>query len=512
MIPRQIVTLLILLGVFVFALISFSSQNYALLILGILTPPVLILASRLKNIGMAVIALYYSTWTLPGLPMDLQLYQVMILFFILVAIAQRIVVKQESPRPPGIRWAQLFVILLLVVLYVRGIGFRMLGDDKVGGAAYVHIFIALLFYFLSGVLVLSPQQWRRAIITMVAFIFISFLLHLSVILSGGSFWYPLLFMKVTFALRETFSALQQDASTTRWSIIQPFVIVYMVPVLFFAFNKRNAKYYILFFLVSIVCALLSGLRSLLLQTLIFMALYIIFSSRRRMLAAMGILCAGLLGLGLLISFSEHLPFGVQRVLTMVPGVQVSSAAEIDARQTIEWRLSLWRVALADIHNYFWIGRGFAYDYGAFLSSIQHQFSKWDYVRSAVIAGDFHLGPLDIVYMLGIPIFLAIVGWVATDLIWHLRRQKTSWRSLTLRRYHFAFLVQFSSYLLLYCFSGSARYMLPTIFFYLAVLHGLAISDGHAEDDTSPSSNSDVRPTQHILTGSVSSAAIGRQAP
>jgi hypothetical protein len=109
-----------------------------------------------------------------------------------------------------------------------------------------------------------------------------------------------------------------------------------------------------------ILVLLSGFRSgigYLLVVFIVSALL-----RRKYLDVMVVALVGLLGVSaLLLSGSvRSLPFGVQRVLSVLP-IEVSAAARADAENSSEWRFEMWRLALTTdryIQNKM-LGDGFA---------------------------------------------------------------------------------------------------------------------------------------------------------
>ena len=143
MLPRQLITAILLLCVLAFAFFAYSIGSYMLLAIGVLLPPLLMFSARVDLIAFWVVALYLSTLTLPGMPIDLQMYQLMMVFFVIAAMAQRIVVKWPYPTPPGRGWVLLLIVFLAVLIRIRGLGLRVMGGSLVGGAAYVHLFLAM---------------------------------------------------------------------------------------------------------------------------------------------------------------------------------------------------------------------------------------------------------------------------------------------------------------------------------------------------------------------------------
>ena len=335
--PRQFITALILLGVLVFTLFAYSMGSYILLLLGIVVPAVLVFGTRLDLVFVAVVALSLSSLTIPGMPVDLYLYQVMMAFFVAMAIARHSIQKERYPKPPGRLWAQAFLAVLIMVIMFRGMGFRMFGGAKAGGAVYVQFLITILFYLLSGAVILPEKKWRVSVILMALMTLVPFLLQLVVILSQGKIWQPLLFVRMGSGLQETFSAYGSGGEATRWTILSSLANVYLVAAVLWPFRRPYLKHYALFFGLSLIVSVMSGYRHATLIVATFMVLFMMIQTRRPVLIATLLLAAGVVGILILIPIVDHLPFAAQRVLTMVPGVHVSGVAEIQASYTVEWR-------------------------------------------------------------------------------------------------------------------------------------------------------------------------------
>lgn len=103
---------------------------------------------------------------------------------------------------------------------------------------------------------------------------------------------------------------------------------------------------VLFVVVAAGCimVLLSGFRS----GVAYLAVVFIVSSlvRRKPMDVVVLGIFGVLGLAVLLMSGKvrSLPFGVQRVLSVLP-VEVSSAAREDAENSTEWRIEMWKLAL-----------------------------------------------------------------------------------------------------------------------------------------------------------------------
>lgn len=475
--PPQLITALLLLGVFVFTLIAFSVGSYILLLLGIIAPALFVFGTRLDLVLVAVVALSLSSLTIPGMPVDLYLYQIMMAFFVVMAIARYSIQKERSPKPPGRLWAQAFLAVLIIVIMFRGMGFRMFGGAKAGGAVYVQVLITILFYLLSGAVTLPDKKWRTSVVLMALLTLAPFLLQLVVILSRGAIWQPLLFVRMGTGLRETFAASASGSEATRWTILASLASIYLVAAILWPFRRPYLKRYALFFGLSLVVSVMSGYRHATLIVATFIVLFIMIQTSRPILVAALLLAAGVVGILILIPIVDHLPFAAQRVFTMVPGVHVSGVADIQASYTMEWRRLLWKMAIADMNQYLLIGKGYAYDYAVYGARMTMPlFSQADEVRAYLITGDLHQGALDMLYNLGVPGFVVFLGWVITEIVWHGRRQAREWHSVDMRRYHLVFLLLMTVNALQAFLAGISRNFLVTLPFQMAILHTLVLSD------------------------------------
>ena len=411
------------------------------------------------------------------MPVDLYLYQVMMAFFILMTIARYAIQKERYPKPPGQLWAYAFLAVLIMVVMFRGMGLRMLGGVKAGGAIYIQVLIAILFYLSSGTVTLPEKKWRVSIILMALLTLVPFLLQLVVVLSRGKIWQPLLFVRMGSGLWETVSAYGSGSEATRWTILSSLGNVYLAAAVLWPFRRPYFKYYAVIFGLSLIASVMSGYRHSTLIVTMFIALFMMIQTKRPVLIAALLLAAGAVGILILIPIVDHLPFAAQRVLTMVPGVHVSGVAEMQATSTIEWRRLLWNLALADMRPYLLIGKGYAYDYSAFgARMMMPHFSPADEVRGYLISGDLHQGTLDLLYNLGIPGFVVSLIWVIKEIVWHSRRQMKEWQSPNLRRYHLVFLLSMAINALQGFLAGISRNFLVTLPFQMAILHILASSD------------------------------------
>jgi len=479
-IPRQLLIPLLLMGVFFFVLYAQLKQDYILLAFGSVLPFAFLLLSRLDLLFMSVIAFYFSELTIRYLPMNLMLYQICMIMYVALAAAQRIVGKKRVSVSPCLIIGWAFIAWIFLLIHVRGHAMSFLGSSQVGGAAYIHTFIAFGFYVFAGYGVLTEKQWRLSIIVMIEMMFLIFFLNMTVILTHGKFWYPLIFMKPNFGLMDTFIGFAGGEKTTRWSVAGPLVTLYLIPAFMWPFSgKSNYFKYTVFVLLSLTAALISGGRFHLITLVYFISIFSVLSSKKPFKTGFFLVLTGGIILAVLVVLAPLLPYGAQRTLSMIPGAQVSAAAKMSAHQTMTWRFELWHMFIENLHKYLIVGRGFGFSESQHIQALMsYSFnSLWRQVYSTYIGGHSHQGILDLVFFLGLPGALLFLLWIFAEAIRHIRLHYSTWFSPAFRQYHLALTAFFLTHVLQHLtIHGGIRTFLAKLIFFMALLQAIVISD------------------------------------
>ncbi|NCD41038.1 MAG: hypothetical protein EOL88_03010 [Bacteroidia bacterium] len=475
-----------IVGLFILLLITAMLGGNYIVMSVVAMAPFCLLLLRKDIVAVLCITFYLSSFYYVGLPMNLELYQLFMVLFVILAGAERIIKKRCISFPPHLKMGLLFMGWLVIIVAIRGPAISLLGSSDVGGAVYVHSFIAFGMYVFSGYLRLTERQWRIALVTMLGMVALQFFLNLVVVLSHGIFWYPLAFIKVGHGLADTYAGYANDISTTRWSIFQPVVLIYMVPVLFWPCRSRlNYIVYGLFFMISVLIALFSGFRTSLTHVGAFVFIFFVINARKAFRAAVLLILIGALTLGIASVFAEHMPFGVQRVLSIVPGVTVGHEAGKAASSTLLWRKALWTMVIDNLPKYALCGRGFGYSLDEYRHALfGYSFgSIWRTVYCAYIGGHMHQGVLDMLLFLGPIGGLLLVSWLISELVGNIRIHYQAWNNERFKRYHLAFTVYyFVSILQFVVFEGRIQIAMIHLMFQMAVLRGLIVSDKNNTND------------------------------
>ena len=375
----------------------------------------------------------------------------------------------------------LFLLLAIVVLtawFRGGIGLRSLGSANYGGKSYVYLIAAILGYFT-----LTSQRIPRHRAGLYAGAF--FVSGLTAVVPnlayfGGPRWEVLFnFFPALYALDQAKADYSLDTSLTR---------IYGLTVAGFAlyswllcrygtrglFQPRRPWRVLLLLLAFGIC-LSSGFRGLLLLFLVTLALQMYFEGlfRPRVLLVSGVVFA--LAAAIALPNAEKLPMVVQRTISFLP-VNISPIARMNAESSSQWRLGMWRDVLPMVPQYLLVGKG----YGINRTDLEfiYENSRRGYgeqYAGAIIANDYHSGPLTLVIPLGIGGVLAF-GWFVVVALRYLYRNYRQ-GDPELRRINTFLLAYFIARLFSFLFIFGA---FPTDFFVFTGTIGLSVSLNGAE--------------------------------
>jgi hypothetical protein len=261
------------------------------------------------------------------------------------------------------------VVLQLVAIgqaYVRNpTGLLMFGGDVAGGKSYFLFVVAVMAYF--GISLAKPDKkvFKRVVILMIlAAIGDGLLITISEKSANVAAAVLPIYSNVSFhaaaggdVVRDLaisrgglgYSYLGKALAMPCICLLRPLLALSPTRPLFFAATMTGGA-----------LMLLSGFRS----GAAYLAVVFIVSAmmRRKISDVVVVAFASIMALAVLLMSGSlrELPFGVQRVLSILP-VDVSSAAKADAEDSTRWRVEMWKLALGTdryIHNKLW-GDGFA---------------------------------------------------------------------------------------------------------------------------------------------------------
>lgn len=322
--------------------------------------------------------------------------------------------KTFLPVPEMTRPILLLVAVVLgTACYRGGIGIKALGGSAFGGKDYALILDAVLGYFALTAGQIASSKSRK----MVGMFFLSgttSVLSNIVYTLGPAFYFFYYFVPSGFAVGQAASDYGL-ASSDRIQGLAPACIntfcfllaIYGIRGLF-----NLAKPWRLFFLlITAGASFFTGFRSIVVLLSLIFAFQFYFEGllRTRLLPVMvGIsvcVCVSVL------FFANRLPMAVQRAISFLP-VNVDSAARADALGSSEWRFQMWAVVWKEVPKYLLIGKGYGIDPTELylLSEASRSGGGISDYEIAMLAGDYHNGPLSVLVPFGVAGSVAFL-WV-----------------------------------------------------------------------------------------------------
>lgn len=335
---------------------------------------------------------------LPGSPPPWTLFTAVVVAMFIIRFALR--------RPDfswRFSWLDVAVLLQLVAVgqaFVRNpTGLMVMGGDTAGGKPYFLFGIAVIAYFCLAMVKPNEKTIRWAVISAI----VLFILDGAILTISD--WVPAFAtlvipiysnVNLTSAFGE---AVAIDLATVRGGVgFSQLGRGLALPVLYMArpLNCLNPLRPHLFIPLAAGSALvlLSGYRSVI--AYLCVTYVVVALLRRKMVDVVVVGFVGFLALAFVLATGtvKNLPFGAQRVLSVLP-VEVDSMAAKDADQSTEWRVEMWKLALGSdrfIKNK-WLGDGFALSTREMKAILERAAGFENYMNSsqeqALAKGSYH---------------------------------------------------------------------------------------------------------------------------
>jgi O-antigen ligase/polysaccharide polymerase Wzy-like membrane protein len=123
------------------------------------------------------------------------------------------------------------------------------------------------------------------------------------------------------------------------------------------------------------------------------------------LALLGVLC-----LTPILLFANRMPEAVQRSLSFLP-LEIDPEVRAAALNSSQWRFEMWREVWPEVPRYLWLGKGYSIDpVDLYLTEEATRSGILTSYEGAVLAGDYHNGPLSVLVPFGLWGTLAF-AWV-----------------------------------------------------------------------------------------------------
>ncbi|HEV8544262.1 MAG TPA: O-antigen ligase family protein [Verrucomicrobiae bacterium] len=316
----------------------------------------------------------------------------------------------------NVRGITIPLLLLVLVTYIMceltgGAGAQALGSDVFGGKRYYYLWGAILGYFaLSNIPVVKEKRHLLAAIFFLSGVTAGFS-NLAFVL-GKNFYFLFTLFPVEWAMIQA-AAEYQLGAYTRIGGLGPvgLALVYFFFVRYGIRGTFNLRYpwRLPVFLCAMIVGMFSGYRTTFLLVVITFAMQFLLEGLPKT-KYLGIFGGALVLIAVAVMpFANRFPLPVQRCLSLLP-LDLDRTALEEARGSTLWRLEMWRQVIPDIPKYFWVGKGYAIDPKDLYFAQQNiSLRATAPYEEALVAGDYHNGPLTLIIPFGIW-GVVVFGW------------------------------------------------------------------------------------------------------
>lgn len=257
--------------------------------------------------------------------------------------------------------ALLYCATLVMIMYVRGVGFRALGGSQMGGRLYFQQLLCAIFPLLFAMKPLSKEMTLK-LFTLQCLLSATFLVSDFVFsYSTSSLWLLLYFFELPndgFAFANMASSFGIKRFQSLYIVAQAMMSLLLVRYRLQDYVRPQTAWLWPVTMGIVGVGLLGGHRYLL--VLLFFVILIsawaqrFFSLVRTMV--IGVLVVALLAF--VYAFAQELPLSAQRTLSVLPGIEVNRVARDDGDMTWVGRQEMRRLGWELAPQYKWVGRGF----------------------------------------------------------------------------------------------------------------------------------------------------------
>ena len=349
------------------------------------------------------VAAVNSTLLLPFFPGQPEIVLVMSAFTVFTLILNRTMMKTtQMVWVPSVSYALLAMAgILIATAYLRGgIGGRALGSDLWGAKRYLGVLGAILVYFALT----SRTIPRRYALLSATVFFASGLLSASsnvIFALGEPFYFFFWFFPVKLATLQYQAQGEMvrlsGVTFAMWAVVFTLGVRYGIR----GISDVTRPWRLILFLGAIAVSLLGGYRSSLVVIFFVFSFQFLFEGllRSRLLIVYTLL--GMLGAVFLVAFIDQMPLSVQRSVSFLP-IDIDPIAKMDAANTLDWRLQIWKTVLPEVPKYLLLGKGYSFS-GTDYLLVQEAINRGAYnsYEHVLISGNYHSGILTILIPFGV---------------------------------------------------------------------------------------------------------------
>jgi O-antigen ligase/polysaccharide polymerase Wzy-like membrane protein len=356
---------------------------------------------------------------LPGRPAMWMVMSLISLFFAL--LARSVNSNRRFIQTPSVTKPVIFLsaVVVATAMMTGGLGIRSLGSEHYGGRGYFYILCSIAGYFALTSRRIPPEKATFYVTMFFLSAFTVVLGDLAII--GGPKFTFLLYVFAPDSGAETLAAgvnaslgmARIGALPVAGAAIYGYILArYGIRGVL----KLDRPWRFLLIAIGVFGCLASGFRSsFILFALTFLALFWFEGLHHTKILPILIGAAMIAGIVILPN-AEKLPIMAQRTLSFIPAVPVDPIAKESAQTSTEWRVEMWKAVLPQVPRYLLKGKGYAFDPNDLYmaqQSVNHGYGVQ--AAGAIVAGDYHNGPLSVLIPFGIFGFFGFIWFLVASL-------------------------------------------------------------------------------------------------
>jgi hypothetical protein len=312
-------------------------------------------------------------------------------------------------RVPELTKPVLFLLgVVVITAWLRGgLGSRALGGSSYGGKGYIYMIGAIIGYFaLTGQRI--PIRRSEQMVKWFFLSALTFALSNLIYVLGPAFYVLYNFISVDYAISQAASDWGQNM-VERFGGLGPAatgLLCFILARWGIRGTFRWDKPWRLFLLSLVILAgLLSGFRSEIAFLGVFFVMQFLVEGLWKtfylpLFCLMGVLC-----LTPMLLFANKMPAAVQRslaVFLIVLPMDINPEVRAEAANSTEWRHAMWSVVYPEIPKYLLLGKGYSIDpVDLYLTEEAVRTGVINNYETAIVAGDYHNGPLSVLIPFGV---------------------------------------------------------------------------------------------------------------
>ena len=317
-------------------------------------------------------------------------------------------IKQEAPfiRVRIVWWPLIFLTcVVLVTAKLRGgIGLNIAGSANVGGKKYIFLLGGIVGYLALTAQRIPHEKVARYTTAFLLSPMTNLISDMSLFVAPSAIYYIYLLFPSSGSLEpdtafgpaeETIERMAGIAAACS-AVVYTMAARFGLSGIFSGGRLWRPPVFLLMFGLSMLGGYRSTLITFLLTCTILFWLEGLYRSR---LMPVFCCCIALAGT-IVFALAEHLPLSMQRSLSVLPFVKVSDVAAQSAKASSDWRVQMWHEVVPEIPHYLILGKGYSINITE-LAKVNMPTTGDEGAAGAMLAGDYHNGPLSVIIPFGL---------------------------------------------------------------------------------------------------------------